>query len=149
MRFKKVVRRLTWGLTPTKWLSVGYLKEQTASLKDLSKSVLNPSSAPKYNCKTFEEAMKRAGLTDVNINHQMQQNKVACRIFLGLTAMIWLYALLLMPHQFLESLMVVLLGAFAGVYAWREHYNYTKLKHRQLYLTISQWWKYFRQQDVS
>ena len=147
MKFRRVFRRLTWGITPSKWLSIDYLKNQTASLKDLSKSVLNPPGPPTYKCKTFAEAMKRAGLTESNINHQMQQNKLACRIFLGITAIIWLYALFLISRHPLEGLMVVLLGAFAAVYAWREHYNYTKLKHRQLYLTPGQWWKYFRQQD--
>ena len=59
MKFKKVFRRLTWGITPTKWLSLGYLKQQTASLKDLSQGVFQPTSTPKYQCKTFEEAMQR------------------------------------------------------------------------------------------
>ena len=48
MKFRRVFRRLTWGITPSKWLSIDYLKNQTASLKDLSKSVLNPPGPPTY-----------------------------------------------------------------------------------------------------
>lgn len=147
MKFKKVFRRLTWGITPTKWLSLGYLKQQTASLKDLSQGVFQPTSTPKYQCKTFEEAMQRAGISEPQLEHQKRQNVIACRIFSAISAVIWLYAIFLIPRHPLEGLMVLLLGAFAAIYAWREHYNYTKLKYRQLYLTPKQWWGYFRQQD--
>jgi hypothetical protein len=145
MKFRKVVHRIFWGISPKKWMSFDYIKLQTGMLRGLFKSVFDLSRSSTNNCESFEEAMQQAGVSEQELRFLMQRNMKACCWFIFFAVTIFIYALFLMSKFPFESIMVVLLSVFSAVYAWREHYNYTKIKHRLLFLTPKQWWSYFRQ----
>ena len=143
MKFRKVIHRLCWGITPKKWLSYGYLKQHTRSLRSLASSVLsNPALGKTANpAISFEQAMTRAGITESDLAAAMRQNLTAVKIFTSVCAFVFLYACYICTSYPIEALMVFMLSLLSLAYAWREHHNYIKLKYRKLFLTPKEWLK--------
>ncbi len=141
MKFRKVIHRVLWGISPKKWMSFDYLKSHSVVLKDLASSLM-PGIKPKSTShESFTIAMQRAGISEDKLELAKQQNIRAVKIFLTVSALTFLYACYLFYDLPVEAGMVVMLSLLALVYAWREHHNYIKLKYRKLYLSPKEWWK--------
>ena len=141
MKFRKVIHRLFWGITPRKWLSFDQLKANSVVLKNLASSVLPESSSEPHHAKTFADAVRLAGISESDLARVKAHNLRAFRIFLILGVLTFFYACHLCLGLPVEAFMVLMLSVLMFVYAWREHYNYIKIQYRKLYLSPKEWFK--------
>jgi intracellular multiplication protein IcmV len=141
MKFRKVIHRLFWGITPRKWLSFDQLKSNSAILKDLAASIMPGTSSEAHHAKTFADAVRLAGISESDLARVKAHNLRAFRIFLVLGVLTFFYACYLCVDLPVEAFMVLMLSLLMFVYAWREHYNLIKIQFRKLYLSPKEWLK--------
>jgi hypothetical protein len=142
MKFRKVVHKIFWGISPQKWMSLDVLRSNTKSLGELFTSAVSPTPPTLTQAKDFDEAMKIAGIRSADIGNIIKRSSYYIKVFLFSSAISFLYACYLVHRVPFASIMVFMLTFLSLAYAWREHFNITKLRYRRLYLSIGQWWRY-------
>ena len=142
MKFRKVVHKLFWGISPKKWMSFDLLQSHGKMLSSLFHSVLSPAPPTVETAEDFQSAMRIAGINSADIKTMIARGWLNVKIFSFAAALAFLYACCLVHQAPFSSLLVFMLAFLSVAYAWREHFNLTKLRCKKLYLSISQWWSY-------
>ncbi len=89
---------------------------------------------------TFEEAMKKYGMTEADVNKSMKTyllTAIVCLVF-SVAAFLWMLYLFY-NGMFLSGLVSFSLSALMASYGFREHFYYFQMKHRKLNCTIGEW----------
>lgn len=117
------------------------------AIKANANVVKNMAADFKYDAKpaidtqmTFEAAIKKYGLSEKDIAHQMKSNLLIAYFAgaLSLIGLIWaLY--LLINAMFFSSLMGFSLSVLMFAYAFRSHFFYYQLKQKRLNCTVKEW----------
>lgn len=107
-------------------------------------SLAEDLKAPKNNTAplqvTFEEAMKKYGLTEADVKKNMKYHFLTAWLCFGLSvaAFLWTFHLL-WKGMFLSGLVSLSLSALMASYGFREHFFYFEMKQRKLNCTVSEW----------
>ena len=122
------------------WASWESLKKNGKTVASLLNDLKTPDLSQPINKVSFDEAMKRYGLTDKDMQKRMQSHwyvAVVCAV-LGVGTLGWTIHLLT-KSLFLSSLVSLALAALMLVYAFREHFYYFQMKKRRLDCTVREW----------
>ena len=89
---------------------------------------------------TFDEAMKKYGMTQADVSKSMRthlQTAWVCLVF-SIAAFVWMFYLFYIG-MFLSGLVSLSLSTLMAAYGFREHFNYFQMKRRKLNCTINEW----------
>ena len=92
---------------------------------------------------TFEQCLKRLGITEAQLQKRMRSSLQIILFCLGLGVAIIIYAFYLWSQGMLMAgFTSLILGGLLGSYAFREHFNYFQMKKRQLGCSLKDWVKF-------
>lgn len=121
-----------------KWLSLDYLTETTNRYKILLKDSVVPQKAT-YS-ETFEEAMERMNLTEIDLVQRKKEFTQLFYAFLGLSVGIILYALYMaFKGSMISSLISFCLCLYTLAQAFRFHFWLFQLENRKLGCTFKEY----------
>lgn len=89
---------------------------------------------------SFEEAMKKYGMTEADVRKSMNghlQTAIVCLVF-SVGAFVWMFYLLFIG-MILSSVVSLSLSALMAAYGFREHFHYFQMKQRRLTCTVNEW----------
>ena len=116
---------------------VAYGKAITTQTRDIFKP-----QTPAF-AETFEEAVKRFNLTEKDIVERTKQFLLLARVYFVIAIVVFGYAIYSLFLGYFSTLLVSLvLSAFVGAQALREHFWYMQMKKRQLGCNFKDWRKF-------
>jgi len=138
--FSFLRKGVTNNLNIKKWIDFDHLKATTKTVtdfaEDLSK-VANPSTSRK---ETFDQAVKRMGLTEADIQQRQQSAIQIALSCLALTPFTLGYGVyLLINVGLLSATVAVMMTLLLSAYAFREGFNYYQIKQRRLGCSVREW----------
>ena len=144
MGIKKGLKFFTRHIRPGQWVGYGSIKENGGYIADLFNRRFRPPQKPPLaedeRNLSFDEFATKNGLTKEKLQSMMTQGWRFMLYCLGMALVVFVYAFYVFcKGTFLTGVVALLLAVLLSVYAWREHFIYTKLKHRRLNLTVSDW----------
>lgn len=144
MGIKKSIKFFTRHVRPGQWVGYGSIKENGGYIAELfNRRFRPPQQSPLTEDDrnlTFDEFSTKSGLTEAKIQSMMSQGWRFMVYCLGMALVVLVYAAYVFcKGTFVPGVVSLLLAVLLLVYAWREHFIYTKLKHRRLNLTVSDW----------
>jgi intracellular multiplication protein IcmV len=146
MGIREYVKRTVKANTDVKsWAAWDTIKGNAKVVESLAADMkFAETTAPSAGI-SFEEAMKKYGLSETGLSHQMRTRfLVAWACFaLAFAAFFWAFYLSIFKGMLLSALVSLSLGLLMGVYGFREHFFYFQLKQRKLNCTIAEWVAYF------
>lgn len=107
-------------------------------VSDINGSGRDPSGVPQKE--TFDEAVKRFGLTEAELQVRMKNHyrvAVICAI-LGLFSLVWVIPLFI-KALYLSTIVALALSMLMFAYAFSEHFLYFRMKERRLDCTVDEW----------
>lgn len=140
MGFRRVVKKgLSGGLNPKRWLGYDQLKEDTASVGNIARSVFKREKNTERK-ETFDDAVKRFNLTEEDIKKRMKTSKQLVALFLGMGGLLFAYFVYqCATGHILHSFICLVLTALILVNAFREHFNLFQMRQRRLGCTYKEW----------
>lgn len=138
----KVRQRIGRGLKSLvdfpRWMGWLQIKDSAKELRNLAKVVMSPEAAK--HRETFDEAVKRLGLTDKDIQQQVARHLWMFFIFISMTVLLLTYSIyLLITQRYQGFLLGTFVGVLASSFAFREHFYYFQIKTRRLGCTFQDW----------
>lgn len=132
------VNRKTF-FNPSAWLNVNEIKDGNRAIAEGLRGLFTAPTP--VRTETFEEAIKRLGLTDGTL-HQTEQNYLAFAWFFFIISIVtFVFSfILLFYHQTVAGWLICVpaAGLFL-VQAFRYHFWYFQIKHRKLGCTFKEW----------
>ncbi len=123
------------------WASWGAIKDNAKSIGTFMDAFKADNQATAATKETFDEAVKRYGLSEKDIAARMKSYfmvAVICAI-LGAAAFLWMFYLFFLEGMFLSGLVALALSVLMFSYAFREHFRYYQMKQRRLDCTFQEW----------
>ena len=125
----------------SKWISWTEIVSSTKIFWKIARDIF-VHSPNKISSETFEEAVHRFALTENDIKQRQKTFLRNSLIFLIISMLLLSYTIYLLAHAYLLATFTgFLLTALVLVYAYREHFWYTQVKHRKLGLNFKTWWQ--------
>ena len=122
------------------WASWNTIKENGNTIGGFVKDIKGEENNGPAIKQTFEEAVKKYGLTEKDIAALMKKNLLIatfCAI-LAVGALGWA-VYLFTKTMYLSGIVGIALSALMFSYAFREHFNYFQMKQRRLDCTFQEW----------
>lgn len=141
MGFRSYVKNTVKANTNVKgWTGWDVVKNNANVIKNFADDLKAPETRVPPVQITFEEAMKKYGLTESDVQRSMRNHFItACVcLVLCLAAFLWTFHLL-WKGMILSGLVSLSLSALMGAYGFSEHFYYFQMKRRKLNVTLSEW----------
>ena len=120
------------------WMGTDTLRGYGAYINQSAKRIMKPAQAEVEE--TFEEAMKREGLTEADIQKRQKHCFNVAIAFLGLGVAVFAYSIYLLWNGHLMALLLgVGVTGLSLVQAFRYHFWYFQMKQRKLGCTFKEW----------
>lgn len=133
------VNRKTF-FNPRAWLGYDFLKAQTALVAQLFNTVFRSPPVEVGEAETFEEAVKRYGLTRSDLEFMQRNYFIMAVLFfsLGIVGII-IGFYFLFTGSFFSFLIMTSLVIFLFAQAFRNHFLFFQIKHHKLGVTLNEW----------
>lgn len=142
MGFKNTMKkRFFSGLNPVRWVGMDQIKGNGHAITDITKKLFdNTKGSQQKSPKSFEEAMRRYGLNEADLQKRMQLSLRLVYFCLGFSVLLIGYTIyLFVSHLVLSGFVTIMLTLLLWAYAFREHFNYFQMKQRRLGCTFHEW----------
>jgi len=149
---KKGIIRRTLGsmFNVQRWFSLPTIIISTKIFWKFARDIFVRQPSMAATSETFEEAVKRFSLTEEDIK---QRGKAFLRnslMFLFISMILFFYTIYLLVNAYLLATFIsALLTILVLVYAYREHFWYTQIKHRKLGLNFKIWWQLLLKKEIT
>lgn len=138
--FRGIGRYVTtiYDVRADKWLNLGYMKNSLARSTRLLDEAIKPQSTEAQE--TFDEAMTQRGMTQADIDNQIQQFTKMIWIYVFITLSLFSYTLSKgLAEEWFGLIMGIGLTLFCGAHIFRYHYWRYLLIRRELGRTPKEW----------
>jgi intracellular multiplication protein IcmV len=124
---------------PSAWLDIEALRAYNLTIWDSVKGLFQAPVGGKNE--TFDEATKRLGLTEKDIESAQRNYLIYALIFAVLTVALFIFTIYLgFYHRTFHGVLLGLVTTgFCAAQAFRFHFWYFQIKFRQLGLTFEEW----------
>ena len=145
---KKKFRFFTGHIRPGQWVDLESIKNNGHYIADLFSNFSLSNKKLNYDNErfnSFEDYLEKNNIPEDEIQLTKSNSLKLCYFFGTVTILSILFLIYCLFHasvnpNFFPTLIIGLtITLLAGCYTWREHFIYTKIKYRQLYLTPMQW----------
>lgn len=135
----KDVGGVIFNFRVTKWMALDQLKRNTNGVFRIGQAVITPEQA-NYD-ETFEQAMERLGITDVELQQRRREFTALLFIYILVALAIFGYSLyiVIIYKNFMGFIMGLAVTVFALVHAFKYHFWLYQLKHRKLGSSLRDW----------
>lgn len=147
-RKKKKFRFFTGHIRPGQWVDITSIKDNGNYIASLFSNLSLSNKKLSYNEEkydSFDDYLEKNNISEDEIQSS-KDNSIKLFYFFGaitiLAILFFIYCIFhasINPNFFATLIIAITITLLAGCYTWREHFIYTKIKHRQLYLTPQQW----------
>ncbi len=136
---KGFIRRSMKSIFDVKrWVAWDDVKSTGKGVWRLGKDLFEPQVAEHHE--TFDEAVERMQMTEKDIAERKRGFLRLAIIYLVMAFALFMYALyIFIGGYFFTGILCLTLTALILVYAYKEHFWYTQIKHRRLGLTFKEW----------
>ena len=125
-------------LNVPRWIGVDQLSAAGSSIKSLFYS-LTTIKKPQFE-ETFEEAVKRMGLSEEDLAIKQKNCLIISIIYLLSALGMLIYSYILFAKGFfLATVSAVSLSVLLSSFFFREHFWYTQIKNKKLGYTFKEW----------
>lgn len=125
-------------LNVPRWIGVDQLAAAGSTIKSLAKTLITVKK-PQFE-ETFEEAVKRMGLTEKDLEAKQKNLLILAMIYLvsaiGMLAYGWF---LFSKGYFLATVSAVSLSVLLAAFFFREHFWYVQIKNKRLGYSFKEW----------
>jgi intracellular multiplication protein IcmV len=127
----------------TRWIAWGEIVGSSKIIWGITRNTLTTDRSPKDAIsETFEEAIQRLALTEDDIKIRQKTFLRNSIVYLIISMLLFAYVIYLLVNGYiLATFTSLLLTSLVLVYAYREHFWYTQMKHRKLGLNFKIWWR--------
>lgn len=141
MGFRDYIKNTVKANTNVKgWSGWDTVKNNAKVVKNFADDLKAPETRVPPVELTFEEAMKKYGLTEADVQKNMRASHITAWVCfaLSLFAFLWMFHLV-WKGMILSGLVSLSLSALMGAYGFREHFQYFQMKRRKLNVTLPEW----------
>lgn len=121
------------------WLNVKQIKSYGSSIVDVAKDLFIPQT-PQHN-ETFEQAIKRMGLTEIDIQKRQKEFRLLALMFalIALSLLGYFIYLIIVQSSFLAKIVTIALLLMVSAKLFNYHFWLFQIKKRQLGCTFKEW----------
>ncbi len=142
MGIKKAIKKGFFsGYSVKRWVGFDQIKDSGQSIGEMATNLIDKQKTKATpNKETFEECVKRFGLSESDLKKKMKSLYRIALFCLAASLACFVYAIYLFLIGFILSGFVSLMLSFLlAAYAYREHLNYFQIKQRRLGCTFREW----------
>lgn len=139
---KGFVRRSIKSMFDVKrWVAWDDVKSTSKGVWKLGKDLFEPQVAEHHE--TFDEAVQRMQMTEKDILERKTGFLRLALIYLVMALALFIYTVyIFISGHFFTSILCLTLTVLILVYAYKEHFWYTQIKHRKFGLKFKEWLRF-------